>query len=65
MAPIKGYEEISENPVDRLILAYYDDSVREDYLIVNLKRFSNDTSGRIDLAAASLDETNPINANSF
>ncbi|ADJ28114.1 hypothetical protein [Nitrosococcus watsonii] len=62
----KGYyEEISENPVDCLILAYYDDAVQEDYLIVNLKRFSNDLSGRIDLAAVSLDEIHPINASSF
>ncbi|ABA57796.1 hypothetical protein Noc_1297 [Nitrosococcus oceani ATCC 19707] len=62
----KGYyEEISENPVDCLILAYYDDVVQEDYLIVNLKRFSNDLSGRIDLAAVSLDEIHPINASSF
>lgn len=56
----RGIEEISSNPVDCFILTVYDDPVTEDYLAVNMQRFSNNAGGIVDLAAVSLDPSFPI-----
>lgn len=56
----RGIEEISSDPVDCFILTIYDDPVSEDYLVVNMRRFSNAAAGTVDLAAASLDPSFPI-----
>ena len=56
----RGIEEISSDPVDCFILTLYDDPVIEDYLVVNMRRFSNYDGGVVDLAAVSLDPAFPI-----
>lgn len=48
----RGLQEVAFEPVDCLILTLYDDPEMEDYLLVDMKRFSLQNQGSAEIAVA-------------